>query len=155
LKQFSDKPRAVLVTKEEIGVDRAKNNIVRLGARGAKAKPVTLRDTIKSEAKQLGIRRMDMNKFLHENVGAGDLKTKWAEFKNQHKLNQSLHTRAGRKDRREAFAGLKAAAIAMGLDKRGQRGWNAFLSSKPGLEEAALDTIETELTLWMKKKYSK
>lgn len=151
MKSFFDKPRSILITKDDVGVEKAKNNIVRVGR---KAKLPTFKDKIKAEAKSLGIKRTELKEFLAKEVGGGDLKGKWEEFKKKHQLNRSLHTRAGRRDRREALEGLKAAAIAMGLDKRGQRGWNAFMASKPGLNEASVDEIEAELTLWMKKKYN-
>lgn len=150
MKPFYDKPRSVLITQADIGVEKPKNNIVRTTS---KVKLPTAKDKIKSEAKTLGIRPIDLKKFLSTAVGTGDIKAKWEEYKKKHALTISLSTRKGRAERREILEGLKAAAIAKGLDKRGQRGWNAFMSSKPGLDSSSVDEIEAALTQWMKNKY--
>ena len=149
-KQFADKRRSVLVNSSEIKVEKAK--VVRTSTL-RRAKIISPVVKIKQEGRGLGMKRKDVNEFFRSVAGSTQIKQEWEDFKTKWSNAQQLTTRKGKKERREVLEGLKAAAIARGLDKRGQRGWNAFMDSMTNAEKATINEIEVGLDAWMAEKY--
>ncbi|MEY2973077.1 MAG: Cyanophage [Pseudomonadota bacterium] len=143
LKVFVDARRTQIVDQSTIGAEKAKT-IVKNGIR--KVKMPSPKDKIKEEGKKLGMKRTELAKFFADNVGNTDLKTKWAEFKENWEHNRSLTTREGRAKRKITLESIKAAAIKRGLPKRGQYCWNKFIE---GREKDKIRDLELALRDWM------
>lgn len=143
MKDFADKRRSMLIEKTLVGVEKAKAP-TRVSTR--KVKIPTPKEKIKAEAKTLGIKRTELNKFFTDLDGSTNIKEKWEEYKKTWQHNRSLTTRAGRAERKVALEAIKQKAISKGLPKRGKNCWNSFIV---GREQFPLDQIETELKDWM------
>lgn len=144
-KQFGDKKRSVLVTKEEIGVEKAKIT-TKSGTR--RVKLPTPKDKIKEEGKQIGMKRTEVSKFLADNAGNTNLKDLWEKFKDDWSHSRSLSTREGRAKRKIQLEKIKEAAIKKGLPRRGKFAWNTFIT---GREKDKIAEIEVALKDWMSK----
>jgi DNA gyrase subunit A len=144
-KRFGDKKRSILVTKGEIGVEKAKTTI-KSGTR--RVKLPTPKDKIKEEGKKIGMKRTEVSKFLADNAGNTNLKDLWEKFKDDWEHSRSLSTREGRAKRKIQLEGMKEAAIKKGLPRRGKFAWNTFIVGK---EKDKIAQIEAALRDWMSK----
>lgn len=111
------------------------------------SRPLTERDRVLQEGKDLGLSTRAINKWIRENLGKGKLSQNWEKFK----LERQLATRSGRRERSEALAQIKAEAVKAGLPKRGKHAWNAFIAQH---QKSDLATIKASMQQWLKK-YSK
>lgn len=142
-KDLGDKRRSQFVSKDSIGVEKAKTTSIG-GVR--RVKLPNPKDKIKDEGKKIGMKRTELTKFFVENAGNTDLKVKWTQFKEDWKHNWSLTTRQGKTERKTALEKIKANAIKRGLPQRGQYAWNKFILGKETLK---LTEIEIQLKDWM------
>lgn len=142
-KELCDKRRSQIVEKASIGVEKAKT-VTTGGVR--KVKVISPKDQIKDEGKKVGMKRTELTKFFTDNAGNTDLKTRWAEFKENWKHSRSITTRVGRLERKTALEKVKQAAIKKGLPKRGQYCWNKFIE---GRDKDTLKSIEAAIKDWM------
>ena len=142
-KDLVDKRRSQFVSKDSIGVEKAKTTSIG-GVR--RVKLPNPKDKIKDEGKKIGMKRTELVKFFVENAGNTDLKAKWSQFKEDWKHNRSLTTRLGKTERKVALEKIKMTAIKRGLPQRGQYAWNKFLLGKETLK---LTEIEVQLKDWM------
>jgi len=142
-KDLGDKRRSQFVSKDSIGVEKAKTTSIG-GVR--RVKLPNPKDKIKDEGKKIGMKRAELTKFFAENAGNTDLKAKWTQFKEDWKHNWSLTTRQGKTERKTALGKIKANAIKRGLPQRGQYAWNKFILGKETLK---LTEIEVQLKDWM------
>lgn len=143
LREFTDSRRSVLVSKTDIGIEKAKTT-TKGGTR--RVKMPSPKDRIKEEGKTLGMKRTELTKFFAENAGNTNLKDTWAKFKEDWGHNRSLTTREGRAKRKNQLEEMKQAAIKRGLPKRGQHCWNKFME---GRDKDKIKNIETALKDWM------
>jgi DNA gyrase subunit A len=144
-KQFGDKRRSELVSKEDIGVEKAKTT-TKSGIR--RVKMPNPKDKIKEEGKKLGMKRAEVAKFFTDNAGNTDLRAKWAQYKEDWEHTRSVSTREGRAKRKIQLEKMKEAAVKKGLPKRGRFAWNAFFE---GREQDRIEDIEKALKEWMSK----
>jgi len=142
-KDLVDKRRSQFVSKDSIGVEKAKTTSIG-GVR--RVKLPSPKDKIKDEGKKMGMKRTELTKFFTENAGNTDLKAKWKSFVEDWKHDRSLNTRAGRAERKTQLEGIKSDAIKRGLPKRGQYCWNKFIETH---EKDSIKDIEVALKDWM------
>jgi DNA gyrase subunit A len=109
------------------------------------AKPLSLKDQILKEGKEIGMTRTQINEFINNRSTYGANKAGWDKYKEQYELRKQLTTREGKKYRKEYLEGLKTQAEALGMAKRGKNAWGAFIK---GREKLTLAQIGKDLATW-------
>lgn len=143
MKEFADKRRSAIVPQAEIGAEKAKTTTVS-GTR--RVKLPSPKDKIKSEGKEMGMKRTELTKFFASVAGKTNIKAEWDKFKTEWAHSQQVSTRKGRAERKKQLEEIKAEAIKKGLPKRGQNAWNAFMV---GRENDKIEDIKKALKEWM------
>lgn len=143
LKKFSDTRRTELVDPAEIGAEKAK---VIAPPRARKVKMPTPKDIIKKKAKDMGMKRTLVAKFLADNVSGKDIQSKWEEFVEDWQHEQQMTTRKGAAERKKQLDELKKWGLGKGMRTRGKYAWNAFIK---GREKLKIKDLKTELKAWL------
>jgi DNA gyrase subunit A len=109
------------------------------------AKPLSLKDQILKEGKEIGMTRTHINEFINNRSTYGANRAGWDKYKDEYELRRQLTTREGKKYRKEYLGGLKDQAEASGMAKRGKNAWGAFMR---GREKLTLAQIRKDLASW-------
>lgn len=144
-KRFADNRRTELVDPNEIGAEKAKTIAP---PRARKVKIPTPKDLIKQKAKQIGMKRTIVAKFLADNASGKDIKTKWDEFVEDWQHEQQLTTRKGAAERKKQLEELKKWGLGKGMRTRGQYAWNSFIKNR---EKMKIKDLKEELKTWLAK----
>ena len=92
-------------------------------------KAPTERDRMAEEAKALGISTRVLNQWIRDNTGRGKLSDRWSEYKLEHNHRLQMTTREGKKQRRVELDQIRVDAESLGMPRRGQYAWNAFIAT--------------------------
>lgn len=144
-RRFSDPRRSKLVSMADIGIEKAKTTTIS-GTR--RVKMPSPKDRIKTEGKEMGMRRSELTKFFSLVAGKTNIKAEWDRFKEDWNHTQQISTRKGRAERKIQLDKMKEAAIKSGMPKRGSKSWNSFME---GRENDRIKDIETALREWVRK----
>lgn len=109
-------------------------------------KPSTDRERMAEEAKALGIGTRTFNQWVRDNTGAGKIAERWSEYKLDHAHRLQMTTRDGKKQRKEKLDQIRAEMEVLGLPRRGQYAWNAFMD-KYGT--CRIDVIRANVEGWI------
>jgi DNA gyrase subunit A len=109
-------------------------------------RPLTERERLIEEGDRIGISKREVNRWIKENTGTGKLSDKWEEYKAQHVHRVQMTTRAGKKQRAEELARIRADAEARGLPSRGKYAWNAFMEKNKNVR---IDLIRVSIEQWL------
>lgn len=109
-------------------------------------KASTDRERMAEEAKSLGIGTHTFNQWVRDNTGTGRLAERWTEYKLDHVHRVQMTTRDGKKQRRSELDRIRMDMESRGLPKRGQYGWNAFIT-KYGT--CRIDVIRASVEGWI------
>ena len=142
-RQFADNRRTELVDPNEIGAEKAK---VIAPPRAKRVKPLTPQEMYKRKAKELGMKRTIVAKFLAENQMGKDVAAKWVDFVEDWQHEQQMTTRKGAAQRKKQLEELKKWGKAQGMRSRGQYAWNAFII---GREKMKIKELKAELKEWL------
>jgi len=142
-RQFADNRRTELVDPNEIGAEKAK---VIAPPRAKRVKPFTPQEMYKRKAKELGMKRTIVAKFLAENQMGKDVAAKWVDFVEDWQHEQQMTTRKGAAQRKKQLEELKKWGKAQGMRSRGQYAWNAFII---GREKMKIKELKAELKEWL------
>jgi len=142
-RRFADKRRTELVDPNEIGAEKAK---VMAPPRTRRLKPLTPQEIYKKKAKNIGMKRTIVAKFLAENQMGKDVEKKWEMFVENWEYEQQMTTRKGAAARKKQLEELKKWGKSQGMRSRGQYAWNSFIQ---GREKMKTRELKAELKSWL------
>jgi len=109
-------------------------------------RPLTEREKLIAEGESIGVSKREVNRWIKDNTGTGKLTDKWEEYKAQHVHRVQMTTRAGKKQRAEELAKIRADAETRGLPARGKYAWNAFLTENKNVR---IDLVRANMEKWL------
>ncbi len=108
-------------------------------------KPLTLKEQILKEGKEIGMTRTQINEFINNRSTYGGNRSGWEKYKDQYELRKQLTTRDGKKYRKEQLENIRRAAEESGMAKRGKNAWGAFIKDR---DKLSLGKIREDLCSW-------
>ena len=108
-------------------------------------KPLSLKDQILKEGKEIGMTRTQINEFIDNRSSYGANRSGWEKYKEQYELRKQLTTRDGKKYRKECLDKMRSDAEASGMAKRGKNAWGAFIKER---DKLTLAKICEDLCKW-------